>query len=108
FPTRKRAMAVRGKLGFIGALLYTFRQTTSDSLIRRTITDERHSVEEAENTFRLIEHQSPLKLVPFPRNELWEAIYLGHRQDSNTAPILPDVPGCDIRDRSEEHTSELQ
>src|SRR5438128_10464905 len=38
------------------------------------------------------------EFVPFTRDELWEAVYLGHRQDSNTAPILPDVPGCDIRD----------
>ena len=89
FPTLKREMAVRGKLGFIGALLKTFRETSSDSLIRRTITDERHSVDEAEKTFRLIEHQSPLKLVPFTRDELWEAVYLGHRQDSNTAPAKP-------------------
>ena len=98
FPTLKREIAVRGKLGFMGALLHAFRKTSSDSLIRRTITDERHSVEEAEKTFRLIEQQSPLKLVSFTRNELWEAVYLGHRQDSSTSPVLPEVPGCDIRD----------
>jgi len=95
FPTLKREMQTHGK---VAALLSAFRSASSDSLIRRTVTDENHAVEEAEKTFRLIEHQSPLKLTAFTRDELWEAVYLGHRQDSNTAPIMPEVPGCDIRD----------
>jgi len=98
FPSLKREIAVRGKLGLIGALLATIRQTTSSSLVRRTVTDEKHSIEEARKTLRQIEHQSPLKLVPFSRQELWEAVYLGHRQNSDSVPTLPAVPGCDIRD----------
>lgn len=98
-PTLKREMAARGKSRFIAALLTTFRQSTSSSaIVSRTITDEKNAIEEARKTFRQIEHQSPLKLVPFTREELWEAVYLGHRQDANVAPILPKVPGCDVRD----------
>jgi hypothetical protein len=98
FPTLKREIAMRGLLGFVGALLHTLRETSNDRITRRTIADEQQAIDEAEKTFRLIEHQSPLRLQPFTRQELWEAVYLGHRQNSNTAPILPDVPGRDIRD----------
>lgn len=98
FPTLKRELALRGTLGFLGALLHSLRETSNDRITRRTITDEQQAVEEADKTFRLIEHQSPLRLKAFTRQELWEAVYLGHRQNSNTAPILPDVPGRDIRD----------
>jgi hypothetical protein len=89
---------LRGAFGFIAALFATLRETSNDRITRRTMTDEQHAIDEAEKTFRLIEHQSPLRLKPFTRQELWQAIYLGHSQNANTAPILPDIPGRDIRD----------
>jgi hypothetical protein len=98
FPTLKRELASRGTLGFIGALLTTLRETSNDTVTRRIDSDEQQAIDEAEKTFRLIEHQSPMRLKPFTRHELWKAIYLGHRQNSNSAPTLPDIPGCDIRD----------
>jgi hypothetical protein len=98
FPALKRELAMRGKRAFLDALFHSLRESSSDSLTRRTIKDERHSIEEAEKTFRVVEHQSPLQLTPFTRDELWDAIYLGHRQNSNSSPTLPDVPGCDLRD----------
>lgn len=99
FPTLKSEIRTQGKLRFIGALLTTLRQTTnSDALVARTVADEKHAIEEARRTLRQIEHQSPLKLKPFTREELWEAVYYGHRQDSDSAPVLPQIPGCDIRD----------
>jgi hypothetical protein len=98
FPTLKRELASRGTLGFIGALLTTLRETSNDTVTRRIDSDEQQAIDEAEKTFRLIEHQSPMRLKPFTRQELWQAIYLGHRQNSNSAPTLPDIPGCDIRD----------
>jgi hypothetical protein len=98
FPTLKRELALRGALGFIGALFTTLAETSNDRITRRNVIDEQQAIDEAEKTFRLIEHQSPLHLKSFTRQELWDAIYLGHRQNSNSAPILPDVPGRDIRD----------
>jgi len=98
FPTLKRELALRGPLAFIGALFTTLRETSNDSITRRTMTDEQQAIDEAEKTFRLIEQQSPLPLKSFTRQELWQAIYLAHRQNSNSAPILPDIPGRDIRD----------
>ena len=98
FPTLKRELALRGRLGFASALFQTLREASNDQITRRMIADEQQAIDEAEKTFRLIEHQSPLRLNQFTRQELWEAIYLGHRQNSKTAPILPDSPGRDIRD----------
>ena len=98
FPTLKRELALRGKLGFIKALAQTLSETSNDRITRRTITDEQQAMEEADKTFRLFEQQSPLRLKRFTRDELWEAVYLGHRQNANTAPILPKSPGRDVRD----------
>lgn len=98
FPTLKRELALRGTFGFVGALLHTLRETSNDRLARRFFKDEQQAKDEAQKTFRQIEHQSPMHLKAFTRQELWEAIYLGHRQNSNSVPILPDVPGRDIRD----------
>jgi hypothetical protein len=97
-PALKRERAARGTFGFLTALFIALREAGNDSTTQRTINDERQSIEEAEKTFRQIEHQSPLKLVPFTRAELWEAIYLGHRLNSDSVPLLPDNPGCDVKD----------
>src|SRR5215216_6283655 len=80
------------------ALAQTLSETSNDRITRRTIADERQAIEEADKTFRLIEQQSPLRLKRFSREELWEAVYLGHRQNANVAPILPNRPSRDVRD----------
>src|SRR5262249_46521074 len=73
-------------------------ETVADGVVRRLLRDEREARERAEKVFRLVERECPLPLRRFSRQELWEAIYLGHRQNARSAPILPDVPGLDIRD----------
>jgi len=98
FPTLKRELRLRGKAGLLKALFQTLSDTSNDRITRRTLADERQAIEEADKTFRLIEQQSPLRLKPFTRAELWEAVYLGHRQNANVAPILPDRAGRDVRD----------
>jgi hypothetical protein len=98
FPTLKRELALRGKFGFLKALAQTLSETTNDRITRRDVNDEKHAIEEADKTFRLFEQQSPLRLKRFTRDELWEAVYLGHRQNANVAPILPKRPGRDVRD----------
>lgn len=97
-PALKRERAARGTFGFLTALFIALRATGNDSTTQRTIDEERHSIGEAEKTFRQIEHQSPFKLVPFTRAELWDAIYLGHRLNSESVPMLPENPGCDVKD----------
>lgn len=55
--------------------------------------DELQAREQAEKVFRLVERECPLSLRRFSRDELWKAVYLGHRQNASTVPILPDNPG---------------
>lgn len=76
----------------------TWAETADDGVVRRFLREERDARERAEKVFRLVERECPLSLRRFSRNELWEAIYLGHRQNARSVPILPDVPGLDIRD----------
>jgi hypothetical protein len=76
----------------------TWAETADDGVVRRILAEEREARERAEKVFRLIERECPLSLRRFSREELWEAVYLGHRQNARSAPILPDAPGLDIRD----------
>ncbi|MCI0362838.1 MAG: hypothetical protein L0219_03090, partial [Phycisphaerales bacterium] len=73
-------------------------ETADDGVVRRLLRDERESRERAEKVFRLVERECPLLLRRFVSEELWEAIYLGHRQNARSIPILPPIGGMDIRD----------
>lgn len=97
-PAFRREQAARGKFGFLAALLVAIKESASETIIQRTIAEERQAIDEAEKTFRQIEHQSPIKLIPFTRDELWNALYLGHCQNSESVPRLPNDPGCDVSD----------
>jgi hypothetical protein len=61
------------------------------------LRDEREARERAEKVFRLVERECPLRLHRFDHEELWDAVYLGHRQDAQSIPILPYVYGLDVR-----------
>lgn len=98
FPAFNRERATRGRFGFLAALFIAFRETTNDSIVQRTVDEEKQAIEEAERTFRQIEHQSPIRLTPFTRAELWDALYLGHCQNAQSVPRLPNDPACDIND----------
>jgi len=82
----------------LGRLGGVWAETADTSVTRRLLNDEREARERAEKVFRLVERECPLALRRFGRDELWEAVYFGHRQNARSAPILPDVPGFDLRD----------
>jgi hypothetical protein len=87
--------------GFASALrqmpaLYT--RTADDSVIRRSLEDEKGAYARASITWRQIENLSPLALRRFTRQEIWEAVYFGQCQNAMSAPLLPDRPGRDLRD----------
>jgi hypothetical protein len=65
-------------------------------IVRRSVGEEAAAFAEAKKTFRLIERESALKSTGFSRDELWEAVFLGHRQDATSIPIAPP-DGIDIR-----------
>ena len=87
--------------GFASALrqiptLYT--RTADDSVIRRSLEDEKRSYARANTIWRQIENSSPLPLRRFTRQEIWEAVYFGQCQNAMSVPLLSDRPGRDLRD----------
>ena len=75
----------------------TWAETVDDGVVRRLLRDEREAREKVEKVFRLVERECPLRLHRFDHEELWDAVYLGHRQDAQSIPILPYVYGLDVR-----------
>src|SRR5215207_9615218 len=80
------------------SLRRSYRGTAEDGVVRRIVEDEREARVRAEKVFRLVERECPLALRRLGREELWEAVYLGHRQNARTAPVLLDAAGLDVRD----------
>lgn len=97
-PAAAREIRKHGLANLGGMLRRARAETADDGVVRRILAEEREAFEKAEKVFRLIERECPLKLKRFSREELWEAVYLGHRQNARGVPILPDAPGLDIRD----------
>lgn len=87
--------------GFVSALQRTpvlYTRTADDSVIRRSLEDEKRAYARANTICRQIENSSPLALRRFNRQELWEAVYFGQCQNATSAPLLPARPGCDLRE----------
>ena len=77
--------------GFASALrqmptLYT--RTADDSVMRRSLEDEKQAYTRANSSWRQIENSSPLPLRRFTRQEIWEAVYFGQCQNATSAPLL--------------------
>ena len=114
-PTKKRANSTISALadlkhavqdqiktdGFLAALRRlpeTYVRTADDSVVRRTLDDEKRNYGHANGLWRQIENSSPLVLRRFTRQEIWEAVYFGHCQNAASIPFLPERPGRDLRD----------
>jgi hypothetical protein len=95
--TFKREIETHGLAGFPAALASSWRAASAEHVARRLLDEEAAAFEEAEKTFRLIERECPVKLKPFTRDELWSAVFLGHRQNATSVPILPE-DGTDLRE----------
>jgi hypothetical protein len=96
-PAVGREIRRQGVSRLIRAIRSSYAATHDDGVVRRLLDDEHTAREQAEKVFRLVERECPLALRRFDRDELWEAVYLGHRQNAGTVPIIPDVPGFDVR-----------
>src|SRR5258706_9543369 len=72
--------------------------TADDSVVRRTLEDEKRAYAHANRVWRQIENSSPLTLCRFTRQEIWEAVFFGHCQNASSFPFLPERPGRDLRD----------
>jgi len=97
-PAVSREIKKQGITNLAAAVRASYKSTHDDGVVRRIIEDERSAKEQAEKVFRLVERECPVALKRFDRQEIWEAIYLGHRQNASSVPTIPEVPGFDIRD----------
>ncbi len=95
-PTLKRELKSRGALGLPQALATSWKASSAQQVVRRSMEEEAAAFAKAEKTFRLIERESALRFTRFSREELWEAVFLGHRQNATSIPTIPD-DGSDIR-----------
>lgn len=95
-PVLKREIARNGLAHFPLAFIRSWREASSDQIVRRIMSEEEEAFEEAQKTFRLVERECPLNLTPFTRDELWAAVFLGHRQNATSVPVLP-YDGADLR-----------
>jgi hypothetical protein len=86
-----------GVLSATQNIFKTYSRTADDSVVRNTLEAEARSYNRANTIWRQVENSSPLTLRRFTRQELWEAVFLGHCQNALSAPILPEKPGCDLR-----------
>lgn len=97
FPALVKEVRRRGIARFASATLSSWTATNHDRLTERAVSDEAECVAQAKQTFAAIEHMCPLEIRPFTHEELWRAVYLGHRMNEHTAPELPVIEGTDIR-----------
>jgi hypothetical protein len=96
--------ALRGELSG-GGVNSTLRQlpsiytrTSDDSVIRRSLDEEKRNYSYAQSVWRQLENSSPFTLRRFSRQEIWEAIFFGNCQNAGSSPRLPSRPGRDLRD----------
>ncbi|MGE0133119.1 MAG: VirB4 family type IV secretion system protein [Blastocatellales bacterium] len=94
--TLKREMEAQGVFGLPKALAASWKESSLQQVMRRTVDEEAVAFAEVEKTFRLIERENALKFTRFTRDELWQAVYLGHRQGAASIPTMP-ADGFDIR-----------
>src|SRR5713226_197280 len=87
-----------GLLTALRRLPEIYSRTADDAVVRRTLEDEKRNYTQANGIWRQIENSSPLMLGRFTRQEIWEAVFLGHCQNAGAIPVLPERPGRDLRD----------
>lgn len=83
-----------------GQVAEIYERHVGERMVRRLEREQQEAYLQAEREFRRIESNCPLRLRRFTRQELWEAIYLGHRLNGSRdrIPNPDDVPGRDVRD----------
>src|SRR5947207_5302775 len=75
-----------------------YARTSDDSVIRKTLEDEKRNYSYAQGVWRQIENSSPLRLRRLTRQEIWEAVFFGNCQNASSPAQLPARVGRDLRD----------
>jgi hypothetical protein len=97
-PAFNREIKRHGWAKVSGAIAAGLEGSSDDGITRRVLIDEKEARADAERVFRLVERESPLEMRRLSRDELWEALYLGHRQNMTQPALLPEDSGFDLRD----------
>src|SRR5262249_5325613 len=79
FRQEIRQNGILSALRDLGAI---YSSSADDSVVRRTLEDEHQSYSHANRVWRLFENSSPLTMRRFTRQEIWEAVFFGHCQNS--------------------------
>jgi hypothetical protein len=94
----REAVKTRGVISAVRALPEIYSHTADDAVVRHTLGDEKRNYYHANRVWHQIENSSPLSLRRFTRQEMWEAVFMGHCQNATSVPVLPQKPGRDLRD----------
>ncbi len=96
-PTFRQEWKQRGWAGLGSAFAAGWKASSSQANQRRSLAEEAAAFAEAEKVFRLIEREGAMTFTRFSREELWAALFLGHRMNASSIPAIP-VVGRDIRE----------
>ena len=94
----REEIKANGLMTALRSLPELYSRTADDAVVRRTFEEEKRNYNHANRVWRQIENSSPLTLRRFTRQEIWEAVFLGHCQNASAIPMLPERPGRDLRD----------
>jgi len=94
----KSDLKTNGFARMVQRLPAIYARTYDDTVIRRTLHDEKLNYSYAQTLWRQIENSSPLRLRRMSRQEIWEAVYFGNCQNAGSSPHLAQRPGRDLRD----------
>jgi hypothetical protein len=97
WPALRQELHTRGWAALPGALWQSWQAAGEEQMMRRFADAEQTAWAAAESTLRQFEQACPLALTPLTAEELWAAVYLGHRQKATSIPHLPPL-GYDLRE----------
>lgn len=96
-PALAQEVRRAGWLNLTRAVTRAWQRNVAERLCARADADEAAAGEAATQVFATLEQMSPLALTPFTREQMWQAVYRGHRLNHPVAPALPSEEGLDLR-----------
>lgn len=99
-PSVAREIERGGFLNFITAPVINGKNAFSQNFVRRERAREEKCRREAEKVFRPFEENFPkeMRLEALGRQKTFETLFVSHRRDQRSAPVLPEKVKCvDIR-----------
>ena len=99
-PGLVREIERGGFVQFITAPMVNGKNAFSQNFVKRERNREEKCRQAAEKVFRAFEENFPkeMRLKQMPRQKTFETLFVSHRRDQQSAPVLPEAVKCvDIR-----------